>query len=188
MGLISTSWTSSILHVAAVTIPCGFPRSFRERAFTMWIFSEKARTTYRNLVGADAEIFDMIPAGRSIGRRFDVAAMVFGGLYHCVSDLSGTIRTLAARVRREGLLLMYQPNSRYVLEGLRTLWYRWDSTFEAETESARDHDGLSKLAARYFQPIDWRSMERPAYFLIYNSMIFSIPKKLKHYLPRFSIQ
>ncbi len=142
--------------------------------------SEKACAAYRRVVGADAEVFDIID-GRGTCRSFDVA-MVFGGLHHCVSDLPSTFRTLAHLVRPGGMLLMYEPNSRYLLEGLRKLWYRLDSTFEAETEAALDHDCLSAQAARYFQPIASRYMGGPAYFLIYNSMIFRVPKALKRHL------
>ena len=109
--------------------------------------SDKACAAYRELVGHEAHVFDLT-SGQSFGRQFDVT-MVFGGLHHCVSDLPGTLRTLAQLVRPGGLLLMFEPNRRYLLEGLRRLWYRWDSTFEAETEGALDHHALSVLAAPF---------------------------------------
>ncbi len=142
--------------------------------------SDKACAAYRELVGREAHVFDLT-SGQSFGRQFDVA-MVFGGLHHCVSDLPGTLCTLAQLVRPGGLLLMFEPNRRYLLEGLRKLWYRWDSTFEAETEGALDHHALSVLAAPFFKPIDSRHMGGPAYFLIYNSMIFRLPQRSKRIL------
>jgi SAM-dependent methyltransferase len=142
--------------------------------------SEKACAAYRKLVGGEARVFDLTN-GQDFGRRFDVA-LVFGGLHHCVSDLPGTFRTLAHLVRPGGLLLMFEPNSRYLLEGLRKLWYRWDSSFEEATESALDHDDLSARAASYFQPVASWHMGGPAYFLICNSMVFRVPRKMKRYL------
>jgi SAM-dependent methyltransferase len=149
--------------------PCGFD------------ISEKACAAYRDLLGAQAHVFDLT-SGADCGRSFDVA-MVFGGLHHCVSDLPATFRTIAHLVRPGGLLLMYEPNSRYILEGLRRLWYRFDATFEGNaTEGALDHDALSAMAAPYFLSIDCRHMGGPAYFLIYNSMVFRIPQKSKRFL------
>ena len=143
--------------------------------------SEKACAAYRDLLGCEARAFDLT-SGR-IDRLFDVA-MVFGGLHHCVSDLPGAFRTIARLVRPGGLLLMFEPNSRYVLDAARRLWYRLDSSFEGQTERALDHDGLCALAASYFQPIAARHMGGPAYFLIYNSMIFRVPQKWKGALSR----
>jgi SAM-dependent methyltransferase len=143
--------------------------------------SEKACAAYRDLVGAEAHVFDLT-SGEDCGRRFDVA-MVFGGLHHCVSDLPGTFRTIAQLVRPGGLLLMFEPNNRYILEGVRKLWYRFDATFEGNaTEGALDYDALAAMAAYYFLPLDCRHMGGPAYFLIYNSMIFRIPQKFKRFL------
>jgi hypothetical protein len=80
----------------------------------------------------------------------------FAILNHATVD-SGIPRESATQrigiIRPSGLLLMFEPNSRYLLESLRKLWYRWDSSFEHSTESALDHDDLSALAAPYFQPL-----------------------------------
>jgi SAM-dependent methyltransferase len=144
--------------------------------------SEKACAAYRALLGCDAHVFD-ITSGSTDGRVFDVA-MIFGGLHHCVSDLPGALRTMARLVRPGGLLLMFEPNSRSVLDAARRLWYRLDNSFEDQTERALDHDDLCALAAPYFQPVSVRHMGGPAYFLVYNSMIFRIPQKWKGALSR----
>jgi SAM-dependent methyltransferase len=139
--------------------------------------SSKACAAYRTVVGSEAHVFDLM-SGAEVGRTFD-AAMVLGGLHHCVSDLPGTFRTLARLVRPGGLLFMHEPNSRYVLEALRRLWYRWDASFDSETEGALDHDVIAALAASDFEPMTVRYVGGPAYFLILNSMIFRIPRKAK---------
>jgi SAM-dependent methyltransferase len=153
-----------------------FPRA----RMTGFDISEKACAAYRTLVGRSAHVFD-ITSGKNFGQTFDVA-MVFGGLHHCVSDLPGAFRTLAGLVRPGGLLLIYEPNSRYFLEAVRRFWYKWDASFESGTESALDYDILGAMTETDFEPIDVYYMGGPAYFLIYNSMIFRIPRKAKRFL------
>jgi ubiquinone/menaquinone biosynthesis C-methylase UbiE len=152
-------------------------KRFPASRVTGFDISEKACAAYCDLLGRDAHVYDLT-SGQAVSSLFDVA-MIFGGLHHCVSDLPATLRTIAGLVRPGGLLLMFEPNSRYLLEAVRKLWYRWDPTFEDETESALDHDALSAMAAPYFRPIASRYMGGPAYFLIYNSMIFRLPKTVK---------
>ncbi len=155
-------------------------QKFPGARITGFDISEKACAAYRTLVGRNAHVFD-ITSGKDFGQTFDVA-MVFGGLHHCVSDLSGTFRTLAKLVRPGGLLLFYEPNSRYFLEALRKVWYKLDATFDDGTESALDHDALRALTKADFETIDVHYMGGPAYFFIYNSMIFRIPRKAKRFL------
>ena len=142
--------------------------------------SDKACGEYGELVGCEARVLDLT-GGYAGGSLFD-AALVVGGLHHCVSDLPGAIRTLAQLVRPGGLLLMVEPNRRYFLQSIRRLWYRFDASFEADTEDALDHAALSNLGARYFEPVNVRYMGGPAYFLICNSMIFRVPYAAKRVL------
>src|SRR5262245_36293910 len=90
--------------------------------------SPKACASYERLTGSKAYQLDLT-AGRAPGITVDVA-MVVGGLHHCVSDLPATLRTIAGIVRPRGLLLMFEPNREYLLEGARRLWYRLDRYFE----------------------------------------------------------
>jgi SAM-dependent methyltransferase len=142
--------------------------------------SDKACAEYRELVGCDARLLDLT-GGDTGGSLFD-AALIVGGLHHCVCDLPGAIRTIAQLVRPGGLLLMVEPNRRYFLQSIRRLWYRFDANFEADTEDALDHAALSVLGARYFEPVNVRYMGGPAYFLICNSMIFRVPYVAKRVL------
>src|SRR5687767_2983809 len=91
--------------------------------------SEKACATYRTLTGREAQELDLT-AGQLLGERFDVA-MIFGGLHHCARDLPETFKTVAGLLKPGGLFLLYEPNRRYVLEGARQLWYRFDRYFDA---------------------------------------------------------
>jgi hypothetical protein len=104
---------------------------------------------------------------------------VVGGLHHTVVDLPAAIKNTAALVRPGGFLFMMEPNSRYLLEGLRQFWYRWDSNFDATTEHALDHDQLAELGAPWFRPLTVGYCGGPAYFLIQQSMILRVPLRAK---------
>jgi SAM-dependent methyltransferase len=142
--------------------------------------SEKACDSYRKIVKRDAYLIDLT-AGIDPGIRVDLA-MIFGGLHHCVSNLSATFLTIAHIIKPGGLLLMFEPNSRYFLEGARKLWYHMDKYFESDTEAALDHDRISAICADNFTPEYCRYMGGPAYFLICNSLVFRIHHRTKKYI------
>ncbi|HLX29233.1 MAG TPA: class I SAM-dependent methyltransferase [Casimicrobiaceae bacterium] len=151
--------------------------------------SETACRQYRATVGAEAYQFDLISGGDA-GMAFDVAIIV-GGLHHCVSNLDATFRTIANLLCEGGLLLMYEPNSEYVLEGVRKFWYRRDRYFDAATEHALAHDRIARMAAKSgLVPLRCHYAGGPAYFLIQNSLLFRIPVPLKRYLapPLFALE
>lgn len=144
--------------------------------------SAKACDDYRRLVGSTAHQLDLT-AGGAPQPQVDVA-MIFGGLHHCVCNLPGTIETIAGLLKPGGLLLMYEPNARFFLEGLRRLWYRLDRYFDAQTEHALDHDAILRLAAPRFDAIDCVYGGGPAYFLIFNSLVLRVPSGFKRRLAR----
>jgi SAM-dependent methyltransferase len=139
--------------------------------------SAKACEAYRQNTGFPAHELDLTK-GIDPGIQVDVA-MVWGGLHHCVADLDGTFRTLAALVKPGGLLLMSEPNRNYFLESARSLWYRMDPYFDASTEAALDHDAIAQRASKFFTPEVATYKGGPAYFLIYNSLILRVPKCIK---------
>lgn len=139
--------------------------------------SSKACEAYTKNTGFPSHELDLTK-GADPGIRVD-AAMVWGGLHHCVADLTGTFRTLAALVEPGGTLLLSEPNRRYALEAARTLWYRLDPYFDASTEAALDHDAIADLAAEWFEPQRVVFLGGPAYFLIYNSLILRVPRSVK---------
>jgi SAM-dependent methyltransferase len=146
--------------------------------------SPSACADYRALTGQPAYEIDMTkPLVAQLGQPFDVA-MVIGGLHHCLADLSGTLRNLAKLVRPGGLLLMMEPNRRYVLEGVRRLWYRFDRSFDAANEGALDHDEIAGRGMPWFEVVDVRYGGGPAFFLIQNSMITRVPLSWKPGLVR----
>lgn len=162
---------------------CALRERFPQAKVAGFDISSSACESYRRVVGAEAFQLDLT-AKNEQHRRFDVA-MIVGGLHHCVADLPATFRTISGLLKPGGLLLMYEPNERYIFEAMRRLWYRHDEFFDAQTEHALDHDSIAELArAHRLEPIECTYSGGPAYFLIYNSLIFRIPIALKRYIAR----
>jgi SAM-dependent methyltransferase len=150
---------------------------YPQARITGFDISSKACAAYQRNVGSEAYELDLT-LGNNLGRTFDVA-IIHGGLHHCVSDLDGTFRAIAAMVKPGGLFIMVEPNRQCFLEGVRRLWYRLDKYFEADTEAALAHDEILAIASDSYSGIDLHYMGGPAYFLIYNSLLFRIPLPVK---------
>jgi len=116
-------------------------------------------------------------------QRFD-AAIVIGGLHHCVSDLAQTLDNLAAAIRPGGLLFMMEPNADCWLEGLRQRWYRQDRFFDAPTEHALSHPKLLEAAGGRFDSMAVHHVGGPAYFLVLNSLVLRVPLGAKRWVSR----
>jgi SAM-dependent methyltransferase len=142
--------------------------------------SSKACDAYEKSTGRRAYQVDLMSASTN-GVKADVA-MVIGGLHHCAANLPQTLANIAHMVRPGGLLLMYEPNRQYILEGPRQLWYRLDKYFDEETETALNYAALATMASEHFSPIVCRYMGGPAYFLIYNSLLFRLSSGLKTHI------
>jgi SAM-dependent methyltransferase len=107
------------------------------------------------------------------------AAIIVGGLHHCIADLPTVLHNLANMVRPGGRLLMLEPNRTFVLEVVRWLWYRLDKYFDAATERALSHAELVERAGAQFTPEKVAYYGGPGYFLIAQSLLFRIPKPVK---------
>jgi SAM-dependent methyltransferase len=110
------------------------------------------------------------------------AAVVIGGLHHCVVNLQQTIDNLASAIRPGGVLLMMEPSADSFMESARKHWYRRDHFFDAPTERALSHDELMSLAGDRFAPEVVRYVGGPAYFLILNSLVLRVPLRAKPWL------
>lgn len=141
--------------------------------------TEKACADYRQEVSAPAYQCDLTRPFTP-PRQYD-AALVVGGLHHCVLDLRQTLENVAALVRPGGWFLLVEPNARYLLQAVRDLWYRKDGYFDAASERALTHDELTALAPQ-FQPDLVQYYGGPAYFLILNSLIMRLPLAAKSWL------
>jgi SAM-dependent methyltransferase len=142
--------------------------------------SSDACRAYEKYTGFPAHEVDLTKAGsvREHEGRFD-AALVMGGLHHCVADLPTTIDNVARLLKPGAHFMMFEPNAAYALEAARKVWYKNDQLFDAETERALTHDELIELAGDRFDADLVEHLGGPAYFLVLNSMVFRIPKPVK---------
>ena len=56
---------------------------------------------------------------------------------------------------------------------------RLDRYFDEKSEASLNHAAIAKLASDDFSPVSCRYMGGPAYFLIYNSLLFRLPMAVK---------
>jgi SAM-dependent methyltransferase len=135
--------------------------------------SSRACADYEYVVGAPAHQIDLTKSVE-IDQSFD-AAIIMGGLHHCVSNLPATLGNISKMLRPGALLLMWEPNKRCFLERLRRLWYKADRYFEAGSEAALDPRELHALSGGRFAERQAVYHGGPAYFLVCNSLVFRIP-------------
>jgi len=145
---------------------CGLDISFR------------ACRNYEQKVGGPAYCADLTVLDVTLPAPAD-AAVVIGGLHHCVTDLPTTMANLARIVRPGGILLMVEPNADCFLNNLRLLWYRHDRYFDAQTERPLYHAELIAMASDWFRLQDVQYLGGPGYLVVLNSLLFRLPRSLK---------
>lgn len=150
---------------------------FPKAQLTGFDISKKACLDYKNIVNAEAYETDLTQP-LDLKPEYD-CAMIIGGLHHCIVDLDMTLKNINSLLKPGGLLLMVEPNKRYFLEPFRKLWYKFDKYFEENTEEALDHDFLLRKYSKIFEGEKVFFLGGPAYFLIYNSLLFRVPVKIK---------
>lgn len=140
--------------------------------------SPPACEAYRAATGAPAHQVDLTSALPPDVGAFD-AAMVIGGIHHCVYDLPAAFANLARLVKPGGKLLMMEPNSRFLLQGVRDWWYRKDRYFDHQTEEALSHQAIADMAGASFGVDRVRYFGGPAFYLILNSLVTRVPLRWK---------
>lgn len=149
---------------------------------TGYDISDAACRDYRANTGEAAHLVDLTKA-YSPQESHD-AALIIGGLHHCVLDLETTLRNVARLIRPGGHFMMMEPSDDSFLSGIRRIWYRADRYFEADTEHALKHDALAAMARPYFVPEKVVYTGGPAFYAILNSLILRIPLGAKPSLAR----
>lgn len=144
---------------------------------TGYDISPAACAEYTRKTGRPAHVLDLTK-GYEGGEQYD-AAIIMGGLHHCVADLPATLRTVASMLKPGGHFFFFEPNKEYVLQSARRLWYRADKYFDADTEDGLAHADLVRLSEGRFEPQGLSYFGGPAFFLVYNSLVFRIPHALK---------
>src|SRR4051812_12159153 len=144
---------------------------------TGYDISEVACRDYRTNTGAPAHLVDLTrPFSPEVAHD---AAIVIGGLHHCVVDLNATFENIARMIRPGGYLMMMEPSDDSFLSGIRRMWYKADRWFEADTEHALIHDEVLAAAAPYFVVDRVQYVGGPAFYLILNSLIMRVPVSAK---------
>ena len=164
-------------------------KRFPKARITGYDISEKACKDYRKKTGCEAFQIDLTKEYSGKKNFYDFA-IIIGGLHHCIADLPTTLKNIHSMLKLNGWLIMAEPNKKFFLQGLRNIWYKVDKRyFDPSTEAALDHDELVKLSDDIFSVHDIQFIGGPGFILIYNSMAFRMPKKLKHVIapPLFSI-
>ncbi len=149
---------------------------------TGYDISEAACRDYQRNTGAPAHLIDLTRPF-SPDSAHD-AALIIGGLHHCVLDLKTTLTNVARMVRPGGHFMMMEPSDDSFLSGIRRAWYKADRYFEADTEHALKHDELIAMARPYFVPEKVLYVGGPAFYAILNSLILRIPLGAKPPLAR----
>jgi ubiquinone/menaquinone biosynthesis C-methylase UbiE len=147
---------------------------------TGYDISEAACRDYRVNIGSPAHEIDL--TRQFVPDTTHDAALIIGGLHHCVTDLSTTLKNIARLVRPGGHFMMMEPSDHSFLSGIRRIWYKADRWFEADTEHALKHDELAAMAAPYFVPERIIYTGGPAFYLILNSLIMRVPLGAKPFL------
>lgn len=139
--------------------------------------SESACRDYRANIGGLAHQVDLTrPYAADV---IHDAALIIGGLHHCVIDLKTTLTNIARIVRPGGHFMMMEPSDYSFLSGIRRFWYKTDKWFESDTEHALKHEDLVALAQPYFVPEKIIYTGGPAFYLILNSLIMRVPLRAK---------
>lgn len=150
---------------------------------TGYDISEAACRDYRTNIGGAAHQVDLtLPYTANV---LHDAALVIGGLHHCVLDLKTTLTNVARIVRPGGRFMMMEPSDHSFLSGIRRIWYKADSWFESDTEHALKHEELLAMAAPYFTLEKVLYTGGPAFYLILNSLIMRVPLRAKPVLAPF---
>lgn len=107
----------------------------------------------------------------------DVVTVVHG-LHHVQPHAQDAIRELHRILRPGGWLVFAEPHTGSIFDTLRRAWYRMDPLFESN-EEAVDLPSLQRANAGLFDFVSRRYAGNLAYLLVYNSMVFRAPHRLK---------
>ena len=144
--------------------------------------STSAVSSYRAVVGQPAFEVDLTAPPGGDG-SFD-AGIIVGGLHHCAGSVSDALKSIASYLKPGSPFLMVEPSGDFLLEGVRRYWYEKDRYFDAETEEALSHRRLAGLAQNLFTIERVQYLGGIGYFLVYNSLVFRIPQRLKAVISR----
>lgn len=138
--------------------------------------SAKACQDYLKLVHQPCHCIDL--KSTKLPKEKYQLVFVIGGLHHCHDELGFVLENVARSLQKNGIFIMVEPNSRYILECLRMLWYLFDGYIDPN-ESSIDYFRLYTAGKKWFKQIKIRYMGGLAYFFILNSLYFRLPFFIK---------
>jgi SAM-dependent methyltransferase len=104
--------------------------------------------------------------------------VVQGGLHHIQPFVEGSIEEIFRILKPGGYFLFSEPHAGSFPDIIRRLWYKKDPFF-GKNERAIDLGKLQSVFRNHFDFISTRYAGAIAYLLVYNSLIFRIPLRLK---------
>ncbi len=136
---------------------------------------EKFRARFPQCAAVRASILESgLPA-----ERFD-GVVVIGGLHHVHPAVGAAVSEIHRMLRPGGWLAFGEPHAGSIADLGRRWWYRHDPLFE-EGEAAIDLEALKAENAGRFDFELERYVGSAAYLLVYNSMVFRMPLRLKRF-------
>ncbi len=140
--------------------------------------SQSAADDFTKLHNRPCYVWDLtVPL--DVEQSYD-ALLVMGGIHHLVADLDVAFENIAKLLNPGGKLIMSEPNADFMLEPLRKLWYKLDTShFDADNEHALSHQKLVNDHAHGMKPVDLRYIGGPAYFLLLQNWVLRVPNGAK---------
>lgn len=108
---------------------------------------------------------------------FDCIAIV-GGLHHIHPNVNKAVEEIHRLLRPGGSFCFMEPHSGSFPDLVRRFWYKHDHFF-SDNEAAVDFQELERSFGSHFKFKQVRYLGNIAFLLVFNSLIFRIPVKLK---------
>jgi SAM-dependent methyltransferase len=181
-GLDMRGWKVADLASGSGHTSLSLMKRFPGVEMTGFDISPSACKRYEEMAGRPSRVLDLT-RGYDGSEIFD-AAIIMGGLHHCITDLEATLTTIGSMLKPGAPFLMFEPNRHYILQSVRRLWYRLDKYFDATTEDALSHEDLLARAKGIFLAERLSYFGGPAFFFVYNSLVFRLPPRAKETISR----
>jgi SAM-dependent methyltransferase len=106
------------------------------------------------------------------------AVFVTSGLHHVQPHVDQAVEEIHRILKPGGYFCFWEPHAGSLPNLARRIWYRFDPLFEAN-EAAIDLDHLERRNHHRFHFEFKRFYGGPAFLLVYNSLVFRVPPRLK---------
>jgi SAM-dependent methyltransferase len=106
------------------------------------------------------------------------AVIVVGGLHHVHPDVDRAVDEIHRILKPGGYFCFAEPHVGSMPNAARRLWYWLDPLFEAN-EAGIDPAHMQRANAHRFEFVRTRYTGALAYLLVYNSMVFRVPRSVK---------